>query len=245
MTGVGIDGCKGGWVAAEVRDAKILIRTAPSLAELFTVGSQLGSELLRREVCSKDTEALILIDMPIGLPDAGCRACDAAGRALLGKRSSTLFPVPVRDAVFSPDYSTACEVNLKRQGRKFSIQMWNIIPKVRELDAFVSSQNKVAQLFREGHPELAFRRLSGEVVPLSKHSEEGMKLRMRILSDALGRDVVHEVSTVVKENRRILTSNDVVDALALAVMASRFASEIRFLGDGGLDSTVRRMEIAS
>jgi predicted RNase H-like nuclease len=73
----GVDGCRGGWVAAleEARGSPLL--RFCSLAEL------------RAEVA--------VIDIPIGLPSAGPRECDLAARRLLGRpRSSSVFPAPTR-----------------------------------------------------------------------------------------------------------------------------------------------------
>lgn len=63
----GADGCKGGWVAVEenVDACEISWRVVPSLRDLAT---------------SKSTPQIIALDVPIGLPDKGSRACDLEAR---------------------------------------------------------------------------------------------------------------------------------------------------------------------
>ena len=54
-------------------------------------------------------QATVCIDIPIGLSSDGFRACDRAARQLLGKRSSSVFPVPPRLALAPLSYE---EINL-------------------------------------------------------------------------------------------------------------------------------------
>ena len=55
----------------------------------------------------------VLIDIPIGLLDKGPdeRSCDKAARKLLGKRASSVFPAPARQALDASDYQAALAVN--------------------------------------------------------------------------------------------------------------------------------------
>src|SRR5207248_11510271 len=70
----GVDGCRAGWVVAADSGAFVAASFAEILAERFD---------------------LVLIDIPIGLPD-GPRACDLGARVLLGPRRSSVFPAPSR-----------------------------------------------------------------------------------------------------------------------------------------------------
>ena len=53
--------------------------------------------------------ATVCIDIPIGLSSDGFRDCDRAARQLLGKRRSSVFPVPPRLALAPLSYE---EINL-------------------------------------------------------------------------------------------------------------------------------------
>ena len=65
---------------------------------------------------------LLLVDIPIGLPETGAeRACDLMARRLLGPRKSSVFPVPVRQAVHAPTYQEACDLNATATGDRKSV----------------------------------------------------------------------------------------------------------------------------
>ena len=76
---------------------------------------------------------------PIGLPERaghGGRAAENAVRPLLGARQSSVFSVPARAAIDERDYAGACRVALatSEPPRKVSKQLFNIAPKIREVD---------------------------------------------------------------------------------------------------------------
>ena len=78
--------------------------------------------------------------MPIGLPERtgyGGREAENCVRPLLGARQSSVFSVPSRAAVYAQDYAQACAVALSTSDppRKISKQLFNIAPKIREVDA--------------------------------------------------------------------------------------------------------------
>ena len=66
----GIDGCKAGWVMVR-RDA---------------VG-RFGAPVVVAALDDLPPADMVVIDIPIGLPESGRRACDLSARALLGRRS--------------------------------------------------------------------------------------------------------------------------------------------------------------
>jgi predicted RNase H-like nuclease len=60
--------------------------------------------------------------------------------------------------------------------RGLSVQTWNIVDKIREVDAVADDPRLV-----EVHPELSFARLAGAVLP-SKHGRGGRTFRLRALA---------------------------------------------------------------
>ncbi len=151
VTLVGVDGCKGGWIAViETPGNALHARTFQSFAQLrATVGS----------------DAVIAVDMPIGLPDRvaqGGRGPENAIRPLLGQRQSSVFSIPSRSAVETLDYRQACKQALatSQPPRKISKQAFFLFAKIREIDAEITPRNQ--HLLRESHPELVFWRLNGE-----------------------------------------------------------------------------------
>ena len=83
--------------------------------------------------------ATVCIDIPIGLSSDGFRACDRAARQLLGKRRSSVFPVPPRLALAPLTYE---EINLASKGhcgKGVSKQAFHLLPKIRETEALLGS----------------------------------------------------------------------------------------------------------
>src|SRR5438067_6592219 len=120
---LGVDGCPGGWCAVtlEVGDGR------PRLA-----GARVYSSFA--EILASDA-AVICIDIPIGLLDIpGQRRCDMEARRLLGSRRSSVFPPPSRRALTARSYREACDINFQMTERKISMQAFNIIPRMAEVD---------------------------------------------------------------------------------------------------------------
>lgn len=118
---------------------------------------------------------LALIDIPICMPDTGFRQCDILVRKCLGKRSSTIFIVPVRRVVFAKSYELACNVNYSVNGNQLSKQIWNITSKIKEVDLFFKKYPELIPRVRESHTEVCFQSLSElRGVRFSKKKVEGL-----------------------------------------------------------------------
>ena len=150
----GVDGCPGGWIAAFVRPTgnDFFVAVYPNFADVLV---------------APQAPAIVAVDIPIGLPErAGHRgrAAENAVRPLLGQRQSSVFSVPSRNAIYAPDYGAACHAALatSEPPRKVSRQLFNIAPKIREVDAILRADPELATRIFEVHPELAFWRLNGE-----------------------------------------------------------------------------------
>src|SRR5262245_30195835 len=125
----GVDGCSAGWIAAFVRPdgGEARLRVLSRFADVLA---------------APETPREIAVDMPIGLPGRpgpGGRAAENAVRALLGARQSSVFSVPSRAAIYAEDYSAACARALSTSDppRKVSKQLFNIAPRIREIDALL------------------------------------------------------------------------------------------------------------
>src|SRR5258707_495603 len=95
---VGVNGCKAGWLAiALTRAGQASHRVAADFEELAQAYQN----------------ALILVDVPIGLRDVGRpeRLCDTAARKVLGSRAASVFPAPCRSAIRATDYDAASAEN--------------------------------------------------------------------------------------------------------------------------------------
>jgi predicted RNase H-like nuclease len=187
--------------------------------------------------------AAAAIDIPIGLAASQSRACDREARRLLGPRRSSVFPAPVRAVLAARTYAEACEISRAACGKGLSKQLYNIVNKIREVDA-VQSPRLQRQLF-EASPELSFAVMAGDAPTPMRHSKrtpEGRAERVAVLRASLGVDVVLLVDSPPAGAAR----DDVLDAIALAWTARRYVAgtSVRLGGEPTeVDETGLRMEV--
>jgi predicted RNase H-like nuclease len=140
----GIDGCPFGWLCLihDLSTGIVESRILPRICDLLSLNLR---------------PTIVMLDVPIGLTDAGPRQCDLDARAVLGRpRASSVFPAPVRPTLVATNYLQACQLGMKADGRKLSRQAWAILPKISEVDSFLRSDTSRQQWIREVHPECAF-----------------------------------------------------------------------------------------
>ena len=210
----GIDGCRGGWFA-------VLLEDSPSRGGRPRVTDVLlfDTEDFKTLAGILDGCSLALIDIPIGLPARGERPSDSAVRKLLGARGSSIFPMPVRDAVYADSYAEACRINAEATGKKLSKQAWNILGKVRSIDRFLRMREEYRLILRESSPEYCFVLAAGCAPGHGKRTPEGVRERSAILAArATGWEGVR-VEARNAYSRRELSDDDILDAGILAVSA--------------------------
>lgn len=211
----GVDGCRAGWLVvlrAADDSQPPSARIVATFADILTL---------------PEAPRVIAVDMPIGLPERagiGGRPSDGLARAKLGARQSSLFALPARAAVMQDDYRMACTVALAHSDppRKVSRQMFNLFPKIREIDRLMTPalQDRVF----ECHPEVAFWAMNGErsldepKKVKSRANEPGLALRRDLLAGAgFGRDFLATVPFRAKD----AGADDLLDACACAWTAGR------------------------
>lgn len=203
MTGpvvLGVDGCRGGWVAALLVGSRIELLVAATVAELVAA--------------SPLTPVVVGVDIPIGLPDAGPRAADlAARRELPPGRKSSVFPTPARAAVAASSHPEANAANRAASGVGLSVQAFHLCPRIVEVDAWVRAGAGVEVV--EVHPEVSFAALGADTVP-SKKSVEGRETRHQALT-GLGWVLPEQLRTPA------YGVDDALDACAVAWTALRHA----------------------
>src|SRR5512140_2607027 len=118
---VGVDGCKGGWVAARL-DCRRMTATLAVHCDF--------AEVLE---CYQDAAA-IGVDMPIGLGGCEPRACDVLARRELGRRASSIFPAPDRRLLEFSDYAQTLAESRRLCGKGISKQSFYLFSKIREID---------------------------------------------------------------------------------------------------------------
>lgn len=210
----GIDGCRAGWVAA----------LAPSDLSHVTL---VVFDTLNEFAAAQETVEHAAIDMPVNLPvgrptDEGLRRCDESARKQLGwPRSSSVFAAPPSGVLKAADYEQACQTAEQASGRRISVQAWNLVPKIREVQELLTSDSRWRDRLFETHPELCFARLNGgEGVAASKKTPEGRAARLRLLASVLGRGVVDRALRTAKGAKGV-ANDDKIDAMAALLAAFR------------------------
>ncbi|MDQ8732762.1 DUF429 domain-containing protein [Bradyrhizobium sp. LHD-71] len=230
---MGLDGYARGWVAVRLNGAKHELLFLRSIAELSAISfDRVG------------------VDMPIGLPERGERACDLEARALLRPHASRVFTGARRGLWDHPSHAEANRI-LKQRGEKgVSVQLWSLGPKICEVDALLTP--RLQARIREVHPELVFLRLNGGRPLPSKSTREGLALRMGLLR-AEGLTQVRRWIEVERHKRSkdgvaSLTygsgakADDVLDACAAAIAARDFDSG-RVLPRSGAVKDAKRLKM--
>lgn len=198
---IGVDGCRGGWIAAILEQGKVHIE------KFLTVGHIVGKYERFDE---------FIIDMVIGLPsNVSHIRPDTIARSIIPGRTSTVFAVPSRQAVHADSKQEQIRVNKEVLGKGLVEQTIAIIPKIRELDTFLNEETKYKNVIKESHPEVCFARLNGAVVMSKKSEKEGRAERIQILNRFL--PDLTERYVVEMAKRYGCNADDIVDATCLAV----------------------------
>lgn len=202
----GVDGCKGGWVAA--------IFNQKSKAYTFEVCESFDEIV--------DQIQIVAVDIPIGLKeDAWSRRCDSYARKLLGApRCSSVFPAPIRQSLKAHTYSEAKEICKRYSNKSMTKQTFCILKKIADVDRVVRAvgQNRIIEV----HPEICFWALNKrKSMVYNKRSESGATERRRLLSKFIPRvDLV--VSEGIKRWHGKAKRDDLIDALAAVVTVQQY-----------------------
>lgn len=228
---VGVDGCRGGWIAialSETGDFSHMI--APAIAD----------------VTNRYQDALVLVDVPIGLRDCEVdeRRCDIEARAVLGPRASSVFPAPSRRALSFATYDEASAENHKRTGRRLSKQSFAIMPRILDVEEYLRLHWGTGPVIREIHPEVCFWGLAGRPMGHPKRTTEGATERVAVLAEHFpeAKQVVDGVMST--HGKRTLLRDDAIDALVGAVTARIGVEDLQTLPDKPeIDGRGLRMEM--
>jgi len=221
---VGVDGYKRGWIAAiDGPDGDTRI-------EVFATFS---------DIAKRAGFKLVVIDVPIGLPDLGPRCADVEARRLLKRRGCCVFPAPIRPLLKCHTHAQASQERRRLEGKGCSIQLSSIIPKIKEVDDLMATDIGLKSRVREGHPEVTFAVMNGGgAIPVSKHKSEGRKIRLELLQLWFGDQPRAAVDTNSKE-----ACEDIIDAYAMLWTARRIFNhdpELREFpsGEAAVDSMI-------
>lgn len=203
------DGCRGGWIGlSRGRDGELRSWLCSTAEELVAALLQLDP-----------TPQVLLIDMPIGLPERGQRRCDREARQRLGVRRSSIFPAPIRPVLAANNWQEACTIRAAIEAKRLSQQSWNITAKVREIDQLLQRRPELRGWLREVHPELSFSLLAGSPLPEPKKTAAGKALRQQLVAAEFGESAFAAVRS--QWRRSAVADDDILDAFAALWSAER------------------------
>lgn len=207
MKTAGIDGCKAGWI-------------------LISFDDEPGYEVLRTDEDLKDAFHRfdrIFIDIPIGLEDDQyTRECDALLRKKLGPEyASSVFSPPIRPALHAPSYVEANMQSYEFTEKKLTVHAWNITPKIKVVDRFLTEEPELQDVVFESHPELLFMNLNGGMIYQKKSTKKGLRHRLSLVSDReeIAKDFFRDIKEDFRRNE--VEEDDIIDSMALALGAKQ------------------------
>lgn len=200
---IGVDGCRGGWMAFIIENSGHTVKVYNSIEAL----------------CKENSDAhLIIVDMPIGLPESidDIRP-DSDARKILKGKASSIFSCPCRQAIYENNYEQANITNRRVLGKGLSKQSFAISPKIKEVDVFLRDNDSFKGRVIESHPEVCFAMLNGNPVLEKKTTQEGVEKRLNLL--AKYHEGLHETIANKRFKKSVAQTDDIVDAMCMTVVA--------------------------
>ena len=225
---LGVDGCPYGWFIVALDENWYETRVCRTFGELLDF--------------YRNAE-LILVDVPIGLPEGEAgRACDAEARNLVGNLHATVYPTPTRGTIeqIPPLVDCLDATHLRYRFEHHAVdginlQTFAISHKIAEVDLAIRAQVQNAQPeVREVHPEVCFWALNGHV-PLNhrKVTPLGQAERLGILGNYLNHPCVQGIldGALARFPRSHVRRDDVIDAMAAAITGYNSQGNLQSLPD--------------
>lgn len=161
-------------------------------------------------------------------------------RRRLGPRRSSVFPAPARSVLAASTYEEACALSRAACGKAISKQLFNILPKIREVDALITPLRQ--QRVFEMSPELSLAVLAGAPMAHAKTTPAGRAERMCVLGSVFGHAQIEHYADHTPAGAGI---DDVLDAFAGAWTARRHAVAQHLQLGGDVDERGLRMEVVA
>lgn len=164
MVVVGLDACRGKWLAVVLEDGRFTEARLGSAAALMA---------------ARPEAVVVGVDIPIGFPETPLRAADRAARAFVGARRSSVFATFPQVVLEASTYDEAKALCVKRGWPRPSIQSYGMRHRILELTALAEADERVVEV----HPEVSFRELLGRE-PGPKRTRVGASERRLALGEA-------------------------------------------------------------
>lgn len=190
----GVDGYRKGWVAVSLDPSgDVQVSTHSTFVEVMSLRAR-----------------VIAVDIPIDPRGLGARPTDAAARAFVRGRASSVFPTPPRAALEARSFAEATEIARTITGKGISQQAFALGRKILEVHALAEADERVIEM----HPEVSFCRLADDALAESKHTPEGLERRRALLAAA---------GIILPGAVRGVPEADLLDAAAGAWTAARYS----------------------
>jgi predicted RNase H-like nuclease len=196
---IGVDACKKGWVGIS---SDLRGYFGASISRLVDAAERDGP--LR----------VVAIDIPIGLPLTGPRQADILARRFIGRRSSSVFSTPIRDALLAATHAEASAINYRATGKGLSQQAYALGKKILDVDAWARTTRHTVI---EVHPEVCFAVMAGAPLMHRKSTWAGAEERRQLLAGA-GIQIPADIGPAGES----AAVDDVLDAAAAAWTAKRY-----------------------
>ncbi len=208
---IGIDVCNGKWVVVYISNKGFDVKKYGTIDEIC------------RDYPNCNT---YIIDIPIGLPESNKDIRpDSLVKKLLGRKGSSIFDAPCRQAIYAANKGEAREQNIKVMGKSLSEQSIGIAKAIKQVDEFLKNNPEWNNKLIESHPEFCFMKFNKDIpIYENKKTIDGQKQRLDILrqyyphSDA----VIEKFLSDVPYRKK---TDDVIDALCLAIMGKEIKNK--------------------
>ncbi len=211
VTGVaGVDGCKAGWVVV-ARDRSGAL--------------SLGVHARASQVVAAVPDAVVAVDIPLGLVESGIREPDTLARKrLAGTRASSVFTAPTSAVLGTTTYAHARRLLGERGEQSISAQGYALVRSIRQwVDLLVADPTLMGRVY-EVHPEVSFAEMQqGRGIAWSKKSPEGAAARRKLLAAHFGADAL---AALEAQPARGYARDDLYDALAALWSAERIRTGV-------------------
>jgi predicted RNase H-like nuclease len=190
---VGLDGCRGKWLAIALNDgafAEARFGSAASLTAAWPDAVAIG------------------VDIPIGLPQGWPgRDADRAAREFVGERRSSVFATFPAVVLEAPTYIEAKEICVARGWPRPSIQSFGMRHRIFEIERLAATDERIFEV----HPEVSFRELIGRSLAPKRTASGASERRLALAASGIDLpDLPHPLE-------------DVLDAAVTAWTATRYA----------------------
>ncbi|WP_071837428.1 DUF429 domain-containing protein [Thermonema rossianum] len=205
----GIDGCRGGWIAA------FYVPATGRLSLAFV-------KQLEQALESWYAAQSVWIDIPIGLSGEGIeRYIDHHMRQQLRWRKASVFVPPSYEALRKDTYEEANRIQKKLYDKGLSKQAWNLRNKIQEVHDLLLSYPALKTRFRESHPELIFQSFWHKEMPMApKSSHLGYVQRVEVLQQLCPAAEAAIEDFMQRVPKKLYKKDDLTDASILALRAA-------------------------